>query len=165
MAFNNYHIKISSPVSEEIFIKGLKRNHPGEQFWGCIDKSDGKLIAYASNLLQDNMCNYYSLKAIPEYLKNYYPYYGLLYAMNEYYLNNLGLRYVSDGSRSISNHSNIQQFLMEKFKFRKAYCKISIQYKQWLKILISLLFPFRKFFTNLKLKALFHQEAMARNLD
>lgn len=164
-SFKKYNNVISQPASEEKFIEGLKDDREGEQFWGCLDRSNGKLIAYASNLIMDNMCLYSGLKAIPEYLTGYYPYYGLLYSMNEYYLENLGLKYVSDGARSITNHSNIQPFLIEKFKFRKAFCNLSIRYVWWLKILIVLLFPFRKLIPNLRIQALFLQEEIARNLD
>lgn len=163
-SFQNYVNITEPPVSEDIFKKGLKVDIPGEQFWGCIDKENGKLIAYARNIITDHMCSYSSMKANPEYLKGYFPFYGLFYAMNEYYLKNMGLRYVSDGARSITNHSNIQPFLIDKFKFRKAYCMLSITYVWWLNIPIVLLFPFRKYFKNSKIQALFRMEEMARNI-
>ncbi|MGM9704630.1 MAG: hypothetical protein ACI3YB_01395 [Prevotella sp.] len=49
--------------------------------------------------------------------------------MNRHYLENRKLKFVSDGARSITNHSNIQPFLIDKFKFRKAYCNIRLTYK------------------------------------
>ncbi len=162
-SFQKYKYKSNSLPSRDVFIKALQFCLPGEQFWGCTDKSNGKLIAYAHNSIQDNVCHYCLMKAIPQYLSAYYPYYGLIYSMNEYYLNVLGLNYVSDGARSLTNHSNIQPFLIEKFKFRKAYCMLSIQYTWWLSFMIKGLFPLRSVIKNNMVKALLLQEEMARN--
>ena len=40
--------------------------------------------------------------------------YGLLLKMNQYYLDEIGVKYVMDGARSITEHSNIQPFLESK---------------------------------------------------
>ena len=53
-------------------------------------------------------------------------------------------KYINDGSRSISHLTNIQDFLIQKFKFRKAYCKLHILYNCKTRIFVNLLFPFRK---------------------
>ena len=71
---------------------------------------------------------YRTMKAIPKYQK-LYAYYDLIYEMNRYYLEKRKVKYVNDGARSITNHSNIQLFLIDKFKFRKAYCRLEITYK------------------------------------
>lgn len=83
--------------------------------------------------------------------------------MNRYYLQELDLRYVSDGARSITGHSNIQPFLIDKFHFRKAYCQLQIEYQWWLKIIINILFPFRRLIPVQKVKAILNMEAMRRN--
>ena len=44
-------------------------------------------------------------------MNKHYPYFGLLFEMNKYYLGELKYKYVSDGWRSITAHSNIQPFL------------------------------------------------------
>ena len=82
--------------------------------------------------------------------------------MNRYYLEERKVKYVNDGARSITNHSNIQPFLIDKFKFRKAYCHLSIKYKWWLAVAINCLFPFRKLIPLRHVKALLDMEAMAR---
>ena len=104
------------------------------------------------------------MKAIPFYLKNStYPYYGLIYEMNRYYLNEMKLKYVCDGARTITEHSNIQLFLIEKFNFRKAYCQLQIVYIWWMKILVNLLYNFRKIIPFRKVKSILNMEAMKRN--
>ena len=101
------------------------------------------------------------MKAIPKYQK-LYAYYGLIYEMNRYYLEERGLKYVNDGARSITNHSNIQPFLIDKFNFRKAYCHIYIHYKLWLGIAIKILYPIRKMIPMTQVKALLEMESLSR---
>ena len=83
--------------------------------------------------------------------------------MNRYYLEELGMKYVSDGARSITEHSNIQSFLVDKFHFRKAYCRLQVEYRWWVGVFVNLLFPFRKLIPVPKVKAILNMEAMRRN--
>ena len=63
--------------------------------------------------------------------------------MNKYYLKEKGLAYVNEGTRSILHETNVQSFLIEKFKFRKAYCRLHIQYHPLVSLIVFLLYPFR----------------------
>ena len=63
--------------------------------------------------------------------------------MNSHYLKERNLSYVNEGTRSILHATNVQSFLIEKFKFRKAYCKVHIQYHPLVRIIVFMLFPFR----------------------
>lgn len=83
--------------------------------------------------------------------------------MNRYYLEELGVKYVNDGARSITEHSNIQPFLIDKFHFRKAYCRLQVKYQWWVGIVVKLLYPFRKLIPVLKVKSILNMEAMSRN--
>lgn len=83
--------------------------------------------------------------------------------MNSYYLSSKDYKYVSDGWRSISGHSNIQPFLEKNFLFRKAYCKMKMYYSPLFKILVSALYPFRKTkIIPLKIKHILTQEELSR---
>ena len=82
--------------------------------------------------------------------------------MNQYYLQEKGFRYVTDGARSITEHSHIQDYLIEKFHFRKAYCHLSVYYQWWLKIVVKLLYPFRKIISLPRIRAILNMEAMQR---
>lgn len=132
------------------------------EYWGAFEKENGRLMAYAEVLIQDNMAKYTALKGIPEYLNKYYPFYGLIFIMNEYYIEQKHLLYVTDGARSVTAHSNIQNFL-DKFHFRKAYCRLDIEYVWWLKPLVYAFYPFRKIVPNKKLQYLLAFETMRRN--
>ena len=71
--------------------------------------------------------------------------------MNDYYLNEKKFIYINDGARSISHETNIQDFLIQKFKFRKAYCKLHIIYSQKVKLLLLMIYPFRSLVQYLKI--------------
>ena len=158
-ASNSYEIE-SKPVSYDTF-KSWYSNSKMD-FWGAFDKGTGEMVAYATNTINDNYCEYNALKADPYFMKKYYVYYGLIFEMNHFYLETLGLDFVNDGARSISNHSNIQSFLVQKFKFRYAYCRLKVHYKWWLAIIIRILFPFRKIIKHNKIQSILNLELMVR---
>lgn len=139
-ACDSYAVTAIPPTIDE-FRQRIMSAPDQDEFWGAINKENGQLAAIAINHIADNSCNYSTLKANPEDMKNYV-YYGLIYVMNEYYLKTKGFNYVYDGARSATNHSNIQPFLMDKFNFRKAYCNMHITYKWWAHLAIILLLPF-----------------------
>ena len=91
--------------------------------------------------------------------------------MNQYYLNENNFRYVNDGARSISHETNIQTFLIDKFRFRKAYCKLNIIYSTKVRLLLSLIYPFRlilvflNFGIFIKLNILLKQENIRRSYE
>lgn len=158
-ACDNYRIKAVPPtrMQFEARIKNAEEN----EYWGVIDIATDKLVAFSMNAVTAECCEYRTMKAIPKYQK-LYAYYGLVYEMNRYYLEERKLGYVNDGARSITNHSNIQPFLMEKFKFRKAYCRLCITYKWWLGMAVRMLYPLRKKIRVPQVRAMLDMEAMAR---
>ena len=133
------------------------------EYWGVFEKSTGRFIGFCANRLWKEAAEYGVIGIMPEYKHNgTFPYYGLFYSMNQFYLKERGYRYVTDGSRSITEHSNIQPFLMEKFNFRKSYCHLAIHYKWWMKIAVNVLYPFRKLITIPKVMAILNMESMTR---
>lgn len=154
--------KTSVPMSENNFNQMIENQNENTQFWGAFLKGTDRLIAYGMNFVNEDMCDYSTLKADPDYLKSCYPYYGLIYTMNEYYLSEKRLKYVCDGARTISNHSDIQDFLIRKFKFRRAYCALKIFYQPWMRIVISCLYPFRGLIPIRRVKNLLQMEQYHR---
>ena len=65
---------------------------------------------------------------------------GILEHFNEF-LSNGGI--VCDGTRSISHETKFQEYLEDKFGFRKAYCKLHIVYSSKIKFLVKILYPFK----------------------
>jgi hypothetical protein len=91
--------------------------------------------------------------------------------MNRYYINEQKFLYVNDGARSISHDTNIQNFLIDKFHFRKAYCKLNIIYRWDIGLIITILYPFRKITTKSgnslfkKIAVLLRQEEIRRSFE
>ena len=135
------------------------------EFWIGYDIESGKPASLAINTIFADYVDYSTMGISPDFPNNTYPMYGLIYEMNRYYLEEKKVPFVCDGARSITEHSNIQTVLVEKFKFRKAYCDLQIYYKHWLGITVRLLFPFRKFIRHNKVVAILRQEAWARGLE
>lgn len=161
-AIENYEVRAEN-ISEQDFVNTIQGQSEKAEYWVAYHKELGNPVAFSINLVDDDMCEYQTMKALPEFLRgSTYPYYGLIFEMNMHYLEICKLQFVNDGARSITEHSNIQSFLIEKFKFRKAYCNLQVEYVWWLKIMINMLFPFRRIIFLQKVKALLNQEAMRR---
>lgn len=161
-AFDHYKVKEGHIGDRGVFERGLLEMNDRTECWAAFDRQTGRLAAYAVNDVDSISCGYASIKADPEYLKWYYPIYGLIYEMNRHYLDERRLRYVSDGARSSTEHSNIQPWLEEKFGFRKAYCRLQVCCVWWLKIVIGVLYPFRRRIGNRRMCALLRLEEMRR---
>lgn len=124
-------------------------------FWGAFDVETRELVGFCTVRIFEDSCEYGLIGFEPRYKHNAtYPYYGFFYKMNEYYLDNQKFRYVADGARSITEHSNIQPFLEQNFKFRKAYCKLKIRYKWWFGAIVRVLLPFRNVIPSRNVKAI-----------
>lgn len=148
-------------MNEKIFMEYLDKYD--FDFWGVFDREHSELVGFSCVRLWTDSCEYDLSGIMTRYKRDgNYPYYGLYHALNEYYLGERKFRYVSDGSRSITEHSNIHEFLIQNFNFRKAYCHLQVHYNWWLKTVVKMLYPFRKLITNLKVKAVLNMESMTR---
>jgi hypothetical protein len=108
---------------------------------------EGSIVGFAQNLIYDDVeADYTLIKLHPDYLR-YYPAYALFHKMNEYYLRECKFQYVNDGFRSISHDTGIQDFLITKFGFEKAYTNLNIFYRRPFGEILSLTRPFRHLFT------------------
>jgi len=163
-ACKGYAGKVNVP-SEEVFKKNVLREAPFQDLvhnWGVY--AQGMLIAFAQNQIYGTVeANYSSIKLDPAHL-GLYPAYALIHTMNEYYLDRNGFQYVNDGSRSVYHETNIQDFLMRKFGFEKAYATLHVYYSWPLRWLVSLAYPFHAHLGHLnrRLKALLELERCRR---
>ena len=167
-AFQNYKTHLS-PLSEDEFSRSIFLLGVEWDFWAIYDLS-GIMIGYSQNKVVKDYCDYSIMKFHPDYLKSR-PSEALIYTMNQYYLNKKKFRYVNDGARSISHQTNIQSFLIQKFKFRKAYCKLNIVYNKPVGFFVRVVYPFRlilkllNFGPFIKLNILINQEKIKRSYD
>ncbi len=144
-AFQSYNT-FEKPMTETHFYEYITKLENSGQYelWGCWDKLDNKLAGFSENFLFDDTCFYETIFLDPFYLK-YYSSYVLFYEMNKYYLQKKGFRYVHDGSLSLSHETGVQDFLISKFKFRKAFCNLCIAYRRDIYWLANALYPMRSF--------------------
>ena len=167
-AFQNYKTYLS-PLSKDEFARSIFLLGEEWDFWAIYDLS-GIMIGYSQNKVVKDYCDYSIMKFHPGHLKSR-PSEALIYTMNQYYLNEKKFRYVNDGARSISHETNIQSFLIQKFKFRKAYCKLNIIYNKPVGFLVRVVYPFRlllklfNFGPFTKLNILINQEKIRRSYD
>lgn len=127
--------------------------------------ANGKMIAFAQNLLYDKTEVTYSLmKYHPDYL-DIFPAYALIYRMNEYYLEQQGFEYVNDGFRSILHDTQVQDFLIKNFGFEKAYTNLNVHFRPPLGVILKMAQPFRKQLSkvNSRLAALLELDQIALN--
>ena len=167
-AMKNYNTDLSI-ISKEQF-QNSKTDDKNYDIWAVYEKRTGKMIAYSSNKIENRSCNYTEIKLHPKYL-SLYPSYALFYEMNHYYLEEKGYMYVHDGTRSISHDTNIHTFLIDKFKFRKAFVKLNVIYRWDVKLFVVLLYPLRKFISKVshpifkKISVVLKQEEIRRSFE
>ena len=161
--FSDYAVH-ERKMDHEVFVQYLnqckKRNF---DYWGIFEKNSQQMVGFCTVELWDNCCEYGMTGIFTKYKRSgYYPYYGLYQHLNHYYLEELHYKYVSDSARTITDHSQIQDFLIQYFHFRKAYCQLAVHYQWWMKIMVKMLYPFRKIITLPRIKAILNMEAMQR---
>ena len=71
-----------------------------------------------------------------------YAAYAMIHTILEDYINQQGIP-VTNGSRSISHETHMQDFLT-KFGFKREYSKLNVVYRRDIQIIVKALFPFRK---------------------
>ena len=155
------------PMSRKIFEEYLREcERKRFNYWGIIEKESNKLVGFCTVRLWEDSCEYGVTAVRTKYKsQGYYPYYGLYHTLNQHYLEERGFRYVSDGTRSITEHSNIHDFLIQNFKFRKAYCRLEVHYQWWMRLAVNMLYPFRKKISNPNVKAILNMKSMESQPD
>jgi len=165
-AFEQYNT-FMDPIDQKHF-KAHIHSQEDYEYWGVFDKQSNRLVGYSENFVEDNMCHYSTIKFHPDFLKNYTSYI-LFYEMNRYYLETKKMRYVNDGARSISHETNVQTFLMEKFKFKKAYARLHVVYRWDVGLAVQLLYPLKGLIGKIehpmanKIATVLKQEAIRRS--
>ena len=164
-AFERYKGVKRPSITEKEFRERVLKMRDFEDivhYWGVFH--DNNLVAYSENYIYDNTeASYSTIKFHPNFLK-LYPSYALIYEMNRYYLKDNKFQYVNDGFRNILHQTNIQDFLVDKFKFKKAYTNLYVFYRSYLSIYLKITFPIRDILKRVvpKLSALYTTEEISR---
>lgn len=128
-------------VTEEAFLKGLQEDTA--EYYGVFFRETNALVAYARAVVHSNSVEWTVSKYDPEYLK-YKVSAALVYQLVHDYINEGHHKYISGGQRAIRHKTNVQETLEHDYQFRKAYCRLHIIYSPRMKVIVTLLYPFRK---------------------
>jgi hypothetical protein len=163
-AFERYHT-FERRFGEPEFRAAVEAMPDCVEFWGVFDRVSGGMAAFAENVVDADSCFYSTMWFVPEALKRSASY-ALVQAMNEHYLGERRLRYVSDGARSISHETNVHAFLQDKFGFRRAYCTLHVAYSRKVGLAVALAYPFRRLLKAMRISSrldvLLEQERIRR---
>jgi hypothetical protein len=151
----------------------LGLDYETNDLWGVFNRETDQLIGYAIITKKDydnkKCASYMVLKYRPDFLSL-----GssgcLIYDTTNYYLKDLDYSYVYNSERSIRHDTNIQNYMIKLFGYRKAYCRLNIIYKPHIKMIVSMIYLFRAIINRLPknklvltLLALIVQEEAARS--
>lgn len=137
----------SVPFDEKSFhqrIPSYDRNEAYE-IWGVF--IEDKLVSYSVCRVIDKVV--YQDEAVfdPRYFK-YRTSYALIHVMTDFYLNRQGAAYLTTGMRSISHETDYQNYLINKFGYRKAYCNLGLFYSPSFYMLTQFVRYFAPFWKN-----------------
>ncbi|MBQ8685358.1 MAG: hypothetical protein IJ514_04215 [Clostridia bacterium] len=156
-AFEAYPAKYRPHLDKQRFIEDVKAwEEQGFIIYGAFYKETDELCGYAHIVEHEEWGEFPVLKTVPAMEK-----FGVNAAIVHTILTDANEKlgsgyYLCDGARAISHESAFQDYLEKYFGFRKAYCKLRIVYKPKYKIVIKLLYPFRKLLNKLDGVRLIH---------
>lgn len=144
-AYSVYPEKYRPTVDKLKWIKDIAEcwNEAGIYIFGAFYRETGNLCGYAMLSMQGRAIHFDRLKVIPAYEKQ-----GINAAIVATVLNNFQKElergsYICDGERNIQHETAFQDYLERTFGFRKAYCKLHVEYRPLVKYVVKILFPMR----------------------
>lgn len=140
-------------LGKDVFINGCD---PQLDWWAGFDCETDKMIGWFNVRVYDAYVEIQSAKFHAEFMQKQVSD-ALYHYVLDYYLNVLKKEYVSSGFRSINHKTNTQEYKIRRFGYRKAYCRLHIQYNPKIRVIIKLLFPFRKALKLLDKITIMHQ--------
>lgn len=129
-------------LTAEKFGDALSKLPNNTEFWAVYERKSQRMVAFSENYVESDTCFYVTMWLEPQAMAQFSGYL-LLHEMELHYLRDRGFKYVSDGARSLSHDTNIHDFLIRKFNFRKAYARLHVVYRPWLGLAVKLAYPFR----------------------
>lgn len=154
-----------SPEEFRRFLNSIDDQHIFEA-WACFAK--GELVGYIVCLIEDGVF-LHTIDITPVALRDYAAY-AIIHTILDHYIRQEGVL-VSNGSRSISHATDMQDFLL-KFGFEREYCDLRVIYHPAAELIVRCLYPFRaavKRMTRLpaahKISSALYQEELARDQE
>ena len=135
---NDYHIKAVSKIAVPT---------ENQYYLGAFEKGmhdEAHLVGWAFVIEHEEYIEFSSLKVLPEYEKKSINA-AIVYRLISEYNHQLSKSfYITNGTRTINHPTQFNKYLRRMFEFRKAYCKLRIKYRWFVKPVIRTLYPFRK---------------------
>ncbi len=125
----------------EEFKELTEKNLGNSEYLGAFLKDTDTMIGYSIYDLHGDWVEYSVVKTDPEYLNTQVnaalAYFGLQRYMRP------GVNYILGGWRTMIHETNYQDYLLKNFGYRKAYCRLHITYRPWMKAAVAVLYPLR----------------------
>ena len=124
-------------------------------YWAAFDRESEQMIGWMTCKVFADSVTIQTAKYVPNAMARR-PSDAIHHAVCAYYLNEQGKRFVSAGERSVNHVTNSQQYKMDTFGFRKAYCRLHIRYHGVMRAAVAVLYPFRGLVKALNRLPVFH---------
>ena len=138
-------------------------------FWAVYLAESSDMIGWMTCREHEDYAEMVTAKYDVEHL-NKRPSDAVHHTVCAYYLGTLGKKYLCAGERNINHITHSQEYKINTFGFRKAYCKLHIRYRGWIKMAVWFLYPFRRIFERFsgnpmahKIKTILKMEEIARS--
>ena len=141
-AYQSWSERDRPKISYEEYIKSIN-DWDDKIVYGAFHKEEKKICGYALLTMEKEYLDFNVLRVIPAYEKC---------AINAAIVNKIVLDnndfmtnggYICDGSRSINHETAFQEYLEKYFGFRKAYCRLHIEYNPMIKWFVKMVYPIR----------------------
>lgn len=132
------------PQSKKEFVAEIEAANSQWKFFGAFDREDEQIQGYIKVREYGEYVDFMSMKVNPSYERKQINA-ALVNGLCDFYKDKLAENYyICDGMRAVNHKTNFQEYLEKNFTFRKAYCRLNIAYRPSLRVLIKIMFPFRK---------------------
>ena len=167
-AFENY--KNADNKKNEKEFKNEMTNASG-CLWAAFCKKTGTMVGWMLTSAYSDFAEIKMAKYHPSY--SYVRPSTVLHNQVLYcYLNTLNLRYLSSGTRNLNHKTNVQEYKISKWHFRKAYCRLKVYYSPKIGGIVQMIYPFRRLLRCFDSVTFFHRvngllkmEEIARTFD
>lgn len=149
-------VEISFPDFEKN-MTALSTSADTQRIYGAFSRETGELCGYIHIPVYEQWAALSSLITNPQFEK-YQINAALIYHVLEDLKDRMdGTFYISDGERNVLHKTNFHDYLEKYFLFRRAYCRLHIQYRPIIKPFVYLLYPFRKLLKKADTISLIHK--------
>mgnify|MGYP002393591936 CR=1 FL=1 len=136
--------KWNQKINEETFKENIRKNSSNFDYWGAFSLNNNQLIGYMMVSIVDQDCVELNVAKFSSIHLKTQMSDAMYHTVLNYYLNEKQYKYISSGQRSINHVTNTEDYIIQRFKYRRAYCTLNIEYNPRIVRIIKIIYPFRK---------------------